>query len=140
MERELNMRTGNPQDNTQHNQRADAIMPNPDGYGSNSGDCGDTVKMYLKTRDDTLEDVKYQTDGCMATHLCALVVAELTSGRQINYAWKIQPEHIIAAIPDLPVDHHHCAELAVGALYRALADLRENSQKPWAKLYKTQSR
>ena len=121
----------------QCNHTTNPVMANPDGYGINTGECGDTVEIFLRTQDDTLESVHYKTDGCMPTHLCALVVVELITGREINHAWKIRPEHIIASIPDLPPDHHHCAELAAGALYRALTDLRENTQKPWAKLYKT---
>ena len=36
----------------------------------------------------------------------------------------------------LPADHYHCAELAVGALYLALADCRQTRRKPWQKLYR----
>jgi len=116
------------------------VFTHPDGYGLNTGACGDTVEIFLKSRNQSLDSVQYQTDGCMATHLCALAVVELTQGRELDHAWRIRPDHIIAAIPDLPADHHHCAELAAGALYRALVDLRNNQRKPWAKLYRTGSR
>jgi len=36
----------------------------------------------------------------------------------------------------LPPDHFHCAELAVGAFYLALAHLRDNQKSPWKKLYR----
>ncbi|MBT8338644.1 MAG: iron-sulfur cluster assembly scaffold protein [Desulfatitalea sp.] len=113
------------------------VMPNPDGCGANTGECGDTVEIYLKVRDQTLAMVQYRSDGCMATHLCALALVELTQGRDIDHAWRIRADHIIAAVPDLPADHHHCAELAAGALYRALTNLRDNRQRPWAKFYRT---
>ena len=113
------------------------MMANPDGFGTNTGECGDTVEISLMARDDKLVSVQYQTDGCMATHLCALAVVELTQGHAVDHAWRIKPEHVIRAVPDLPDDHHHCAELAAGALYRALVDLRNNQRKPWAKLYRT---
>lgn len=116
------------------------VFHHPDGYGINTGECGDTVEIFLKSQNQTLDVVQYQTDGCMTTHLCALAVVELTQGRELDHAWRIRPDHIIASIPDLPEDHHHCAELAAGALYRALVDLRNNSQKPWAKLYRTSTR
>jgi nitrogen fixation protein NifU and related proteins len=42
---------------------------------------------------------------------------------------------VIEFLETLPRGHHHCAELAVGALYRALADLRGKQREPWRKLY-----
>lgn len=111
------------------------LMEYPDGYGRNTGDCGDTVELFLKIQDGRISQAHYRSDGCMATHLCALAVIELTQGRGIDQAWRLTPDHIIAALPDLPRDHHHCAELAVGTLYRALSNRRENVQKPWARLY-----
>lgn len=113
------------------------LMQQPDGYGSNTGECGDTIDFFIGVRDDSVEDACYLTDGCMFTHLAALAVSELVKGRSIERAWKLKPEHVIAAIPDLPTDHYHCAELAAGALYRALTDYRNNQQKPWARLYRT---
>ncbi|MDA8138844.1 MAG: iron-sulfur cluster assembly scaffold protein [Desulfobacteraceae bacterium] len=112
------------------------LLDHPDGYGVNTGRCGDTVELFLKSHGHKIEQAHYRSDGCMATHLCALTVIELTHGRLIEHAWRLTADHIIAALPDLPEDHHHCAELAVGALYRALNDLRENRQKPWARLYR----
>jgi nitrogen fixation NifU-like protein len=47
----------------------------------------------------------------------------------------VTPEKIIAYLETIPESHHHCAELAVGALYRALADLRAKQQQPWRKMY-----
>lgn len=108
-----------------------------DGYGSNTGECGDTVEISVTAQCRIIKKVHYQSDGCMATHLCALAVVEMAKGKEIDHAWKIRPEHIIASIPDLSADHHHCAELAAGALYRALTDLRKNARRPWAMLYRT---
>lgn len=135
------MHSPEPTDTTQLHDEAVRrhVFNHPDGYGINTGECGDTVEIFLKTRNKVLEAVQYQTDGCMTTHLCALTVVELIQGRELDHAWHIRPDHVIAAIPDLPSDHHHCAELAAGALYRALVDLQDNQRKPWAKLYRTAS-
>lgn len=113
------------------------IYERPDGYGVNTGECGDTIEIFLAVQDNCISDAAYATNGCMFTHLCGLAVVELVKTRNIERAWKIKPEHVIAAIPDLPTDHYHCAELAAGALYRALTDVRNHLQKPWAKLYRT---
>lgn len=120
-----------------------SIFDQPDGYGINTGACGDTVEIYLAVQPPQAQLIKaaqYRSDGCAATHLCALAVVAQATGQPIDQAWKITPERIIAALPALPADHHHCAELAVGALYRALADLKESSKTPWVRLYRTNRR
>ncbi|MCP4673404.1 MAG: iron-sulfur cluster assembly scaffold protein, partial [Desulfobacula sp.] len=43
-------------------------------------------------------------------------------------AWKISPEKVNKFLETLPEDHFHCAELAVGALYLALADLESKNR------------
>ena len=109
----------------------------PDGYGKNTGECGDTVEIFITARERRIQHIQYVTDGCTATHLCAAAVVQLTQDREIDHAWEIRPNHIVALLEGLGPDHHHCAELAAGALYRALVDLQNSLCKPWAKLYRT---
>jgi nitrogen fixation NifU-like protein len=114
-------------------------LARPDGYGKNTGLCGDTIEIFLMAPDDRIQAVFYDTDGCLATNACANTVAELVNGAKIEFAWQITPSAICEYLKTLPVDHHHCAELAAGALYRALVDLHANQSKPWRKLYARRS-
>ena len=109
----------------------------PDGYGKRIGECGDTVEMYLSVRQGNIQSVAYQTDGCLNTNSCANTVAQLVEGIKINEAWEISPEGVIDYLETLPPEHYHCAELAVGAFYRALADYNDLKQRPWKKLYRS---
>ena len=95
----------------------------PDGYGTRTGDCGDTVEFFLMKKDTTLEIVSFSTQGCMNTIACSNTVATLVEGKTIDQAWEINPEQIATFLQTLPQNHYHCAELAVGALYLALKDL-----------------
>ena len=108
----------------------------PDGYGKRSGDCGDTVEFFLNTEEGRIRSVVFLTDGCLNTNACANTVAHLVEGRSIEMAWGITPEAVIAYLQTLPAESHHCAELAVGAFYKALADLTEKKRRPWKKLYR----
>jgi nitrogen fixation NifU-like protein len=110
-------------------------LEEPDGIGRHTGDCGDTVEMFLKLRGNTVCQVAFQVQGCMNTVASANAVAELIEGRRIGEAWDLTPEKVIVFLETLPKGHHHCAELAVGALYRALADARAKRQQPWRKIY-----
>lgn len=112
-------------------------LEQPDGYGKNTGDCGDTIEIYLVLKDTRIRQVYYLTNGCLDTNACANTVVQMASGKPLTEAWRITPEHIIAFLGTLDHHHHHCAELAVGALYRALTDAHSNSATPWKKLYRT---
>jgi nitrogen fixation NifU-like protein len=110
-------------------------LADPDGVGRHTGDCGDTVEMLLKLQGDTIAQVAFQVQGCMNTIASANAVAELIEGKPLGDAWETTPEKVIAYLETLPPGHHHCAELAVGALYRALVDLRTKQRQPWRKMY-----
>ena len=114
-------------------------MANPDGYGKRTGDCGDTVEIFLKVRANKIEAVSYCVDGCINTNACCNAVAQLAEGANVNKVWKITPEIVIDYLETLPADHTHCAELAVGALYLALSGYEELKQNPWKKSYQTRS-
>lgn len=116
--------------------RADRIesLENPDGYGINTGDCGDTVEMFLMFEEDRIKSVSFRVTGCRNTNACANTVAELAEGKTLDEAWEITPQEVIDFLETLPEQNRHCAELAVGAFYRALTraktgDFRVRSNK-----------
>lgn len=111
------------------------IVKHPDGYGKRTGDCGDTVEMYLSIRNGRIQSVSYETDGCMSTNACANAVAELIEGKDVGSAWELTPEDVMKYLETLPPENTHCAELAVGAMYRALRNFLEFKRDPWKKLY-----
>jgi len=104
-------------------------LENPDGFGTRTGDCGDTVTFYLTENRGRIETISFTVNGCMNTTACANTVCELAEGRPVEQAWKIKPETVNDYLQTLPKAHYHCAELAVGALYLALADLQRRAGK-----------
>ncbi len=112
-------------------------IAHPDGYGRHTGECGDTVEIFIAVRKGRIESVMFQIDGCLNTNACANTVARLAEGRSVVEAWELRPEEVIETLQSLPPDHHHCAELVVGAFHRALADHNELQRRPWKKNYPT---
>jgi len=104
-----------------------------DGYGKRTGECGDTVEMYLSIREERIRSISYETNGCMNTNACANTVAELAEGRKVKDAWEIIPDDVVAYLETLPLENTHCAELAVGAFYLALINWQERQRRPWKK-------
>ena len=111
------------------------ILEQPDGYGKNTGECGDTVVMYLLVRDNIIRHATFDTNGCMNTNACANTVSYMVEGKKVAQAWKVKPEDVIAYLETLPKENYHCAELAVGALYLALSNYQKTKREPWRKLY-----
>ena len=108
----------------------------PDGYGKKTGQCSDTIEIFLMFHQERIQQVSYRLDGCIHTNACANTVVEMATGRTLEKAWEITPELVAAYLETLPQDHFHCAELAVGALYLALADYQQLQKKPWQKAYR----
>lgn len=115
--------------------RQDTIE-HPDGYGKKTGDCGDSIEIFLEIRDGHITRFRYQLDGCIHTNACCNMLALLNEGRPVADAWEISPEKVAACLETLPSDHFHCAELAVGTLYLALVSYQEVRRAPWKKLYR----
>ncbi len=106
-----------------------------DGHGKKTGACGDTIEFFLMINEDRIETISYALNGCINTNACANAIVELIEGKKLNAAWELNPEDVSAFLESLPEDHFHCAELAVGALYLAMADAHEKQRAPWKKMY-----
>ena len=95
-----------------------------DGYAKKTGDCGDTVAIYLNIKNGVISTLNYELHGCMNTNACCNALACLAEGKMVAQSWEITPNDIIDLLETLPADHHHCAELTVGTFYLALAEWR----------------
>lgn len=111
-------------------------LEHPDGYGKRTGECGDTIEMFLSVDENQRIDwVAIQVDGCVNTVATANTVARLCEGKTVDEAWDITPEKVFAYLKTLEEDHFHCAELAVGAFCLALVNYKQHKNKPWKKNY-----
>ena len=114
-------------------------VDNPDGYGRRTGECGDTVEIFLMVDkgQNCIRRVLFETDGCLNTSACANTVAWLSEGKTITDAWAITPDDIVKHLGTLPSEKIHCAELAAGAFYLALSNYKKFQRTPWKKIYRT---
>jgi nitrogen fixation NifU-like protein len=112
-----------------------ARLTRPDGYGKKKGDCGDTVEFFLSLEGERIAAAAYEANGCVNTNACANTVIHFIEGCSLAQAWELTPEKVAEFLESLPPDHFHCAELAVGALYLALANAAELNRHSWKKAY-----
>ena len=68
-------------------------IENADGVGeAGNPRCGDIMKIYLKVKDNVIEDVKFKTFGCASAIASSSMATELIKGKTIdemslNYFW-----------------------------------------------------
>jgi nitrogen fixation NifU-like protein len=93
------------------------------------------VEVFLSVARGRIEEISFRIDGCINTRACANTIGRMTYTKPLEQAWTITPRDVIDYLQTLPESSHHCAELACGALYRALAHARTNIRDPWKKNY-----
>ena len=113
------------------------VLKHPDGYGKRTRECGDTIEIFLTVREETIVHASFQTNGCLYSVACANALIRLVEGKSVQEAWQITPEMVAEYLETLPRNEFHCAQLAVQALFLALADSRQNERNPWKKFYQT---
>ncbi len=86
--------------------------------------CGDIIKLYLKIKDDVIEDVKFKTFGCGAAIATSSMVTELVKGKKLDEALEISNNTVAAALDGLPPVKMHCSNLAADALHKAIKNYR----------------
>lgn len=95
-----------------------------DGVGTiGNPACGDILRIYIKVKDDIIEDVKFKTFGCAAAIASGSVLTEMVKGRTIKEALAVSRDDIIKELGGgLPSQKRHCSVLAQNALKKAVLD------------------
>ena len=106
-------------------------IDNADGTGKVGNlVCGDVMKLYIKIKDKTIKDIKFETFGCAAAIATSSVVTDLVKGKKISEALKLTNGHVLKELGGLPPIKVHCSLLAVDALNEAIYDYYKKINKP----------
>ena len=98
-------------------------IENADGVGEvGNAKCGDIMKMYLKIRDNVIEDVKFDTFGCGSAIASSSVATEMVKGKTIEEALAVTNKQVVDALGGLPAYKLHCSVLAEEAIKSAVKD------------------
>ena len=108
------------------NPRNVGVIEDADGIGEvGNARCGDIMKMYLKIKDDVIEDVKFETFGCGSAIASSSMATELIKGQPVSEAMKLTNKAVAEALDGLPDYKMHCSVLAEEAIEKALEDYFE---------------
>ena len=94
------------------NPRNVGVIEDADGVGEvGNAKCGDIMKIYLKIKDDVIEDAKFETFGC----------------KPVSQAMALTNKAVVEALDGLPAHKVHCSVLAEEAIKKALQDYYERN-------------
>lgn len=101
-----------------------------DGIGTvGNPTCGDQISIYIKIKDNIIEDIKFKTFGCGAAIASGSMLTELTMGKTIEDALKITRDDVANELDGLPPAKLHCSNLAADALQVAIEDYKKKQAK-----------
>lgn len=98
-------------------------IPDADGVG-NVGNpvCGDMMTIYIKVKDNQIDDIKFKTFGCGAAVATSSMITELAKGKTLEEAMKITRANVADSLDGLPPVKMHCSNLAADGLHAAIED------------------
>jgi len=102
------------------------VIEDADGVGEvGNPTCGDMMTFYIKVKDDIIQDVKFQTFGCVAAIAVSDLVSALARGKTVAEAQKITKKAVAEALGGLPANKMHCSNLGADALALAIQNYQE---------------
>ena len=103
-------------------------IPDADGVGTVGNPvCGDLMTMYIKVKDNRIEDIKFKTYGCGAAIATSSMATEIAKGKTLEEALKITRGDVAGELGGLPPVKMHCSNLAADALHAAIDDYRRKT-------------
>jgi nitrogen fixation protein NifU and related proteins len=102
-------------------------LPDADQVSEMLGTCGDTLKVFLKIDKDIIKDIRYQVLGCPGAISAAMASVDLAKGKHLEYAMNINDGDVFNQLEDIPAKKHHCIQLAVKALHKAIDEYKNGN-------------
>ncbi len=108
-------------------------IPDANGVGEVGNPvCGDIMKIYLKIKDNRIDDVKFNTFGCGSAIASSSMATEMIKGKTLEEAWDLSNKAVAEALDGLPPVKMHCSVLAEEAVHKAINDYRVSiGLEPW---------
>ena len=107
-------------------------MEDADGVGEvGNAKCGDIMTIYLKIKDDMIQDVKFETFGCGSAIASSSMATELIKGKSVSDAMALTNKAVAEALDGLPAHKLHCSVLAEEAIKAALLDYYKKNNIPY---------
>ena len=91
--------------------------------------CGDVMVIYIKVKDNRIDNIKFQTFGCTAAIASSSIATELVKGKTLDEAMRLTRNDVAEELGGLPAIKMHCSNLASDALHEAIKDYKNKQKK-----------
>ncbi|MDM8537465.1 iron-sulfur cluster assembly scaffold protein [Desulfobacterales bacterium HSG17] len=108
--------------NRWRNPRYNGKLENPDAHAKVTGQCGDTMEIYLLFENDRVKQASYVTDGCGSSSVCGSFAVEAAIGKSPDEIVDVSGETILQRLGQFPKEDEHCAFLAAETLQEAVKE------------------
>jgi len=121
---------------TQYSKKVLEHFRNPRNVGTLEGDdvsigrvgnpvCGDLMEIYIRVKDNVIQDIKFKTFGCGSAVATSSMITEMAKGKTLEEAMKITRKDVADELEGLPPIKMHCSNLAADALHDAIKNYLE---------------
>lgn len=100
-------------------------LENADLVTELTGQCGDTMKCYIKVHDGRIEEARFQVLGCPGAVSAAMALADLARDKTLKEALEIKDQQVFRELVEIPDQKQHCIRLAVKTLQKAVREFSE---------------
>jgi nitrogen fixation NifU-like protein len=113
-------------------------IEDPEGMGTiNNPVCGDTTKLYLRIKDDVVEDAKFLSFGCAVTIASASVFTEKIKGKEISELFSGTDDEVVqrlvslieSELGEIPPIKLHCPPATVQVFLESITGFLEKEGK-----------
>ncbi len=96
------------------------VMEGAHSSASLTGECGDTMQMYIQVDGHHLKKISYFTDGCSSSSIAGSFAAELGMGKTFTEVLDLTGRDVLHMIGTFPQKDEHCTHLAIRTLQEAV--------------------
>jgi nitrogen fixation NifU-like protein len=105
-------------------------IDNPDITASGGNPtCGDQITIYIKTKNQTIEEIKFQPKGCAISTASTALLTEMAKGKKIEEAMQITPENLFEKLGNIIQTRQKCALLGLIILKAGISEYLKNKNK-----------
>jgi nitrogen fixation NifU-like protein len=88
--------------------------------------CGDIMRIYLKIKDNKIQNIKFKTYGCVAAIASTDYLCEIVKGKTLDKALKVTSKDVVKKMGKVPSIKLHCSVLAQNALKEAIEEYKKS--------------
>ena len=104
-------------------------MKDADGVGEVGNPiCGDMMTIYIKVKDEHIDDISFLTFGCGAAIAVSSMLTEMAKGKSLKEAKEISNKDVAKALEGLPKNKLHCSNLGADALHAAIKNYEDKKR------------